>query len=63
MTFSDSVLFRIRISNKRKANFLAKLNCSDTVLTGFFFNVISMEVFTLQLNYVCIGSELHILFI
>jgi len=36
---------------KRKANFLAKLKCSDNVLIGLFLNIISTELSSLQLNY------------
>ena len=38
---------------KRKANFFAKLKCSDNVLIELFSNVISTELFSLQLNYAC----------
>ena len=44
--------FNCSVSNsiyKRKTNFLAKLKCSDNVLIGLFSNVISMELFGLQL--------------
>jgi len=38
---------------KRKTNVLAKLKCSDNVLIGFFLDVISTELSSLQLNYAC----------
>jgi len=61
---SDCVKYTLcSVSNsiyKRKTNFLAKLKCSDNVLIGLSSNVISMELYGLQLNYACTWSELDI---
>ena len=50
---SDCVsYFNCTISNsihKRKTNFLAKLKCSDNLLTGLFLNVISTELSATEL--------------
>ena len=54
---SDCVeYFNCSVSNsiyRRKTNFLAKLKCSDNILSGLFSNIISIELSGLQLNYGC----------